>query len=203
MKKFFHKVAIVLVAMTASLSFTSCDSDTLTTILGTVIQYILDPGTSYDYKGTLKSGPLKATGDGFNWINSNETSTFSNVTVRYTAGTNSSATLEIPGFTDGKMAVGDITVKGLAITENSSAKKTTFGIGDNSTIVASVTVDGVKYDENSISSVYISSLDDKVYTSTFVTSENLSTFISIVFANSEGENVYALNIDYSGSIIAQ
>lgn len=203
MKKIFRKVAIVAIALTASVSFTSCDSETLTTILGTVIQYILNPGTSYDFKGTLKSEPLVASEGGFTWLNSNKITSSSNVTVRYTAGTNSTATLTIPGFTDGKMTVGDITIKGLAVTESSSAQKTTFAIGDNSTIVASVTVNGVKYDENNISSVYISSLNDKDYTSTYVTSENLSTFISIVFANSKGENAYALNIDYLGVKVAQ
>ncbi len=194
MKKSFKGVCLALAILCMGGVTTSCDSESLTQVLTTILGNLFNTGETYTFTGTGTSQALTGSINSGKWTyinsstsNSTGTSNLSSATVSLTC--NTTANLTLPAYTDGKVSVGSITLYNLTMSTNSAQTLTTLSIGDNSSIDGSITVDGVTYTGYT---VYLGKAE--------ATSESINLEMTLYFQGaSDGEDCSkAINLTYTG-----
>lgn len=185
MKKFFTKVMVALCLFGGSFSFSSCDSDVIGEIIGTLLPELIGniwggSGETNNYVGDFSEQLLKA--DGSSFIAATEAESYSGTTIAASVNKQNQISITIPGHTNSTktFTITDIVLGNLEIAEGGA-----LSVGDNSTISGSITVGGKSIEATNC------------YIKSTVTSGNLSiSEMSIYF----GDDVYALNVKFEGKI---
>ena len=117
MKKFLKRISMVLLMGTIGMSFTSCDSDTLS-ILSSIIGGIFNQGETYTYQGGSKATAMFFVGDEERQNSTPETD-FSSQTVQIVARqaqNGNVADLTLPDFTWQQVLVSGLKLYNLDLT---------------------------------------------------------------------------------------
>lgn len=193
MKKIFKKAIVCLGILSMGLTSTSCDSETITQIIGALITNLLtqQPGTTYTFSGKGTNQLLIASKDSnTGYIAGGKESSFTG-NVALTIAKNNTCTLTLPAMAiDGGAKMSEVTFSNLSMIAGN--ENTKIDTNENSTGLGTLTVGNQTYE---LSNVYLE-------TSAGATNQklNLAT-ISIYF----GENYeYVVNLtNYVGNVVTQ
>lgn len=185
MKKFFTKVMVALCLMGGSMSFSSCDSDVVSEIVGALLPELIGDiwggsGQTNNYVGNFSEQLLVKNGEGY--AAATETEAYEGTTLAASVNKKNQVSLTIPGHTNASetFTISDITISNLDLDESGSLE-----VGDNSSISGSIKVGSKTYEASD------------AYIKCTITSSNLTvSTISIYF----GDDEYALNVTFSGAI---
>lgn len=204
MKKFFKKSIVLLCLLGAGVGMTSCDEDTVQSIINEIVGIITNNKTQsqdFQYVGTLNAQLLVSDGKG-GYTTPGEGQAFSGtqlpVTEKVTTVTTGdkmsdgsvqneqtssvrTADITLPAFSVDGASMTEVNFASLDCTLGSKNVRT-LSVGDNTTGTGSLTVGGQTYD---VSLVYLEG--------TFTESTYDISVMSIYFGDS-----YVINITFSG-----
>ena len=186
MKKHFLKVLAIVMLGASSFTLTSCDEDTLGSLINVITNLIGQQGETYTYEtnGTVQWGPL-ASGGGYKW-NGNGRQLTATIPVTVNGQT---ANITIPGFSTDGVAMTDVSLYYLPMTNTGTY--TTLDLGDNYTIDGSITVGSTQL---AASNVYM-------YDIRLTSEEMMIGTLDLYFGDNLDYCVHLTNV--SGSIVTE
>lgn len=186
MKKHFLKVLAIVMLGASSFTLTSCDEDTLGSLIDVITNLIGQQGETYTYetKGTVQWGALVPTG-GYKWETTGRQLT---ATIPVTVN-GQTANITIPGFSTEGVAMTDVSLYYLPMTNTGTY--TTLDLGDSSTIDGSITVGSTQL---AASNVYM-------YDIRLTSEEMMIGTLDLYFGDNLDYCVHLTNV--SGSIVTE
>lgn len=186
MKKHFLKALAIVMLGASSFTLTSCDEDTLGSLINVITNLIGQQGETYTYEtnGTVQWGALASTG-GYKWETTGRALT---ATIPVTVN-GQTANITIPGFSTDGVVMTDVSLYYLPMTNTGSY--TTLDLGDNSTIDGSITVGNTQL---AASNVYM-------YDIRLTSEEMMIGTLDLYFGDNLDYCVHLTNV--SGSIVTE